>query len=170
MGMRLDYFCTHNQFGYCFCGYICCMFNFLFCKLLAIYFVFVTSVPDLPSEGSVRVWFWSYLLAFCSPLLHSRASLIVCCLFITPYAVPSWSLNCPSRRPVQRCHEWLAQWQSVAAVFQTVRISVVVWLSQNFYLYNENRNGRGSRTQGNTSCYNGIYLARANKRVIEQVK
>ena len=32
--------------------------------------------------------------------------------------------------------------------------------------YNENGNGRDARTQGNT-CYNGMYLARANRRVIQ---
>ena len=32
--------------------------------------------------------------------------------------------------------------------------------------YNENGNGRDARTQGNT-CYNVMYLARANRRVIQ---
>ena len=29
--------------------------------------------------------------------------------------------------------------------------------------YNESKNGRDSRTEGNTSCYNDMYLARSNR-------
>ena len=75
---RLVFVCTFNLVTVKFFFY-CSIFNFVFRTITTILLCFVTLVPDHPSEGSVTVWFWNYLFAFCSPLLCSQAPLLLIC-------------------------------------------------------------------------------------------